>query len=101
MVIESGIIIFIGFLFLILKLPKWQIAWMLGKPLQVDLAAAVLAYVLHWGTFTGVMAAAVAGLMVSAMTSIGRQLAGYTFYDRDGKEYVYRPGMINLFRDAA
>lgn len=95
MIIESGIIIFVGFLLLILKLPKWQIAVMLGKPLTVDLAASALAYVLHFGTFTGVMAAAVAGLMMSAMTTFGRELIGYTV-KRKGR-WEYTPGVFNIF----
>jgi hypothetical protein len=50
---------------------------MLDWPLSVDLVGSVLAYVLHFGTFTGVLAAAVAGLMLSACTSIGRWGVGY------------------------
>ena len=95
MIIESGVIIFIGLLLLIIKLPKWQIAVMLGKPLTVDLAASAAAYILHFGTFTGVMAAAVAGLMVSAMTSFGRQLIGYT--NKVKGEWIYTPGAFNIF----
>jgi|SRR5210317_1087253 len=97
MIIESGIIIFIGFLLLIIKLPRWQLAVLLGKPLAVDLAASTLAYVLHFGTFTGVMAAAVAGLMVSAMTTFGRELIGYTV-KRNGA-WEYTPGAINIFKE--
>jgi len=38
----------------------------------------VVAYALHWGTFTGVMAAAVAGLMCSGFTIVARVLIGYS-----------------------
>ena len=82
---------------LALKLPRWQLAVMLGKPLTVDLAASALAYILHFGTFTGVMAAAVAGLMVSAMTTFGRELIGYTV-KRNGV-WEYTPGTFNIFED--
>jgi hypothetical protein len=82
MIIESGIIIFVGFILLMIKLPNWQIAILLGKPLQVDFAATVLAYVLHFGTFTGVMAAAVAGLLMSAMT--------YSFTEIEYKEITQK-----------
>jgi hypothetical protein len=98
MIIESGIIIFIGFLLLMIKLPNWQIAVLLGKPLAVDLTASAIAYILHFGTFTGVMAAAVAGLMISAMTTIGRKLIGYTVKDSDG-DWVYTPGIYDIFED--
>jgi hypothetical protein len=99
MIIESGVIIFIGFLLLMIKLPNWQLAWLLGHPLKLDLAGSAIAYILHFGTFTGVMAAAVAGLMISAMTTIGRRLIGYTEKYSDG-EYYYKKGIwLDVFGD--
>lgn len=92
MIIESGIIILLGFLGLFIKLPKRTIARLLGYPLAVDLAAAVIAYVLHFGTFSGAMAAAVAGLMTSALTSIGRWSVGYIDKGR------YHPGHVADWR---
>jgi hypothetical protein len=99
MVIESGIIIFIGLLFIFVKFPKHWVLVGLGYALYVDLGAALLAYVLHWGTFTGTMAAAVAGLMTSAMTTIARRFIGYTYYDRKTGEWFYKRGMRNLYPD--
>jgi hypothetical protein len=92
MIIESGIIILLGFLALFVKLPRRTIALFLGFPVVVDLAASILAYILHWGSFTGVMAAAVAGLMTSALTSGGRWAVGYI---EKGK---YQPGKIADWR---
>lgn len=77
MIIESGMIIFIGMLLLAIKLPVHISLWLLGRPLAVDLTVAAIAYALHWGTFTGVMAAAVAGLMCSGFTSLARKMFGY------------------------
>ena len=77
MIIESGVIIFAGLLALFLKLPRKTTLRLLGRPLTMDLTCSVVAYVLHYGTFSGVMAAAVAGLMCSAMISLGRRLFGY------------------------
>ena len=99
MIIESGIIIFIGFLFIMLKLPNYQLALILAHPLKLDIAASAGAYILHFGTFTGVMAAAVAGLMVSAMTTIGRYLIGYTEKDITTGRYTYTRGVYNIFED--
>ena len=65
MIIESGIIIFFGMLLLGIKLPRHVSLKLLGRPLALDLGVSVLAYVLHYGTFSGIMAAAVAGLMCS------------------------------------
>lgn len=77
MIIESGFIILFGFLALFVKLPKRTVLHLLSWPLAVDIVGSVIAYVLHFGTFSGVMAAAVAGLMLSACTSIGRWSVGY------------------------
>lgn len=90
MFIESGVIIFIGLLLLFIKLPRRTSLWLLGHSLGLDLGVSVLAYILHWGTFTGVMAAAVAGLMCSGMTMLGRKVVGYI----DKGEY--HPGIINI-----
>lgn len=90
MFIESGVIIFIGLMLMFIKLPRKTSLWLLGKPLPLDISVSVLAYILHWGTFTGVMAAAVAGLMCSGMTALGRKIVGYTI------KGVYHPGIIEL-----
>jgi hypothetical protein len=88
MIIESGIIILLGFVFLVAKLKRRTLLRLLGYPLAIDLTGSIVAYILHWGTFSGVMAAAVAGLMLSALTSIMRWAVGYI---RDG---VYHPGHL-------
>jgi hypothetical protein len=90
MIIESGAIIFVGLLLLAVKLPRRTSLWLLGRPLALDLAVSAVAYALHFGTFTGVMAAAVAGLMCSGFTACARGLFGYL--DRG----VYHPGFIAL-----
>jgi hypothetical protein len=89
-VIGSGLIILIGFGLLMIKLPLKRGLWLLGHGLAVDIAITVLAYCLHWGTFTGVMAAAFAGLTCSVVTSGARWCVGYI---RDG---VYYPGWWDL-----
>jgi hypothetical protein len=82
MIIESGIIIFIGLLLLFVKLPRRTALKLLAYPLTLDLIVSAFAYAMHWGTFTGVMAAAVAGLMCSGLTSTARWLFGWI--DRRG-----------------
>lgn len=99
MVIESGIIIFIGLLFIFIKFPRHWVLVGLGYALWVDIGAAAVAYILHWGTFTGTMAAAVAGLMTSAMTTIGRKWIGYTYYDFEDGLWYYCRGIRNLYPD--
>lgn len=88
MIIESGVIIFLGMLLLALKLKVKTSLTLLGYPLALDLGVSTLAFIMHYGTFSGVMAAAVAGLMCSGFTSAARYAVGYI---RDGKYY---PGKI-------
>ncbi len=88
MIIESGIIIFAGLLLLFWKLRRRWALRLLAYPLALDLGVSALAYALHWGTFTGVMAAAVAGLMCSGFTALARRLFGWL----DGKDY--QPGIF-------
>ena len=88
MIIESGVIIFLGMLLLGLKLKAKTSLTLLGYPLALDLSVSVAAFVMHYGTFSGVMAAAVAGLMCSGFTTVARYAFGYI---KAGK---YIPGKL-------
>lgn len=88
MIIESGAIIFVGLLLLALKLPSRVTLRALGRPFALDISVSVLAFVMHFGTFSGVMAAAVAGLMTSGFTSLARYAVGYV------KAGQYTPGKL-------
>jgi len=90
MIIESGVIIFVGLLFIFFKLPIKTTLRLLGQSLYLDIGVSVLAYWLHSGTFSGIMAAAVAGAMCSGMTSAGKWYLGCI------KGGVYIPGVINI-----
>ncbi len=90
MIIESGIIIFFGLLFLFIKLPRITALKLLGNHLWLDVGVTVIAFMMHYGTFSGVMAAAVAGLMCSGFTTAGRWLFGYI------SKKKYHPGIIQL-----
>lgn len=77
MIIESGVIIFLGMLLIGFKLKRRTALSLLGRPLALDLGVSILAFMMHYGTFSGVMAAAVAGLMCSGFTSVARKCFGY------------------------
>jgi hypothetical protein len=78
MIIESGVIIFVGLLLLFIKLPRILALRLLGQPFALDFVVSVLAYAVHWGTLSGVMTAAVAGLLCSGFTSVARWAIGYS-----------------------
>ena len=90
MIIESGVIIFAGLLFIFIKLPRITALKLLGHHLWLDVGVTVVAFLMHYGTFSGVMAAAVAGLMCSGFTTTGRWLFGYI------SKKTYHPGIIQL-----
>lgn len=51
--------------------------WMLSHPVKVDLLLSVLLFILHGGTLTGGMAAAIAALFCSIVLGALRWLFGY------------------------
>ena len=88
--IETGFLIFAGIGLLLAKLPRRTALKVLKHDLALDLTVTATVLAIHWGTFSGVMAATVAGLMTSLATSGLKSLVGYV----DGG--VYYPGRIRL-----
>lgn len=96
MILESGAIIFVGMLLIAFKLPTQTSLKLLGRPLALDVFVSVLAFMMHYGTFSGVMAAAVAGLMCSGFTSFSRYAFGYI--QPVSKKYI--PGKFWQYKPA-
>ncbi len=88
--IEYGLLVFLGVLLILVKLPTTWLLRLLGHSLALDLAVSALALLIHWGTFSGVMAASVAGLMTSLATSALRRCIGYIKHGR------YHRGVFSL-----
>jgi nucleoside permease NupC len=86
----TGLMVFLGVALILLKLPRRLMLKALGRPLAIDLLVSTLTLVIHWGTFSGVMAATVAGLLTSLGTAAARRLFGYIAQGR------YYPGAINV-----
>ncbi len=74
---EMGIVVALGLLVTFMKLSWRARLRMLSHPLAVDLFVFILLNWLHWGTFSGVMVAAVGALACSLMLSAGRWAFGY------------------------
>lgn len=90
MIIESGLIVALGLIFMFFKL-SWKMRLrLLGKPLLLDTFVFVGLNALHWGTFSGVMVAATGALVCSGLISIGRKAVGYI----DGGKYF--SGKMNV-----
>lgn len=75
--LEMGIIVALGLIFTFFKLSWRSRLAMLSKPLAMDLAVFVGLNILHWGTFSGLMVAAVGALFCSGSISLGRRLFGF------------------------
>ena len=88
--LTTGFLIFLGVSLILAKLPRHTMLRVLKHDLMLDVAVSLLVLVIHWGTFSGVMAATVAGLMTSLATSAAKSSIGYI----DGGSYY--PGRLRL-----
>jgi len=88
--LTTGLMVFLGVALILVKLPRRLMLKALHHDLALDLTVSALTLAVHWGTFSGVMAATVAGLMTSLMTSGAKRLFGHI----EGTRYV--PGRIRL-----
>lgn len=95
-------LIFLGFIFLFIKLPSRITLRVLGKPLALDLVVTILAISVHWGSFSGVMIGAIAGMLTSVFTTCARFLVGYIDGNKSSDSRTtaygyYHPGRIYSF----
>lgn len=88
--LEMGIVVGLGLLVMFLKMGwRWRMR-LLSNPLVVDIFVFVFLTALHWGTFSGVMVAAVGALFCSLVLSLGRWV--YGFVERG----QYTPGIVDV-----
>lgn len=88
--LTTGLTVFLGLALIFAKLPRRVMLRALKHDLMLDIGVSVLVLLIHWGTFSGVMAATVAGLLTSLFTSGMKRLFGYI----DGNHYYI--GRIRL-----
>ena len=88
--LTTGFIVFLGVALIMVKLPRRLMLRALKHDLLIDVLVSVAVLLIHYGTFSGVMAATVAGLLTSLFTSGAKKLFGYI----DGDNYYV--GRINL-----
>lgn len=87
---ETGIAVFAGLAFIFSKLRRRTALRLLNHDLLLDVAVTLLVLAVHWGSFAGVMAATVAGLLTSIATTVAKRLIGHIQGD------MYFPGFIRL-----
>ena len=87
---ETGLAIFLGLVFIFIKLPRRTMLRLLRHDMAIDVCVTLLVLAIHFGTFSGVMAATFAGLLTSLGTQPAKRVFGYIQGDR------YFPGYIRL-----
>ena len=88
--LTTGFMIFLGTFLLLIKLPRRLMLRALKYDLMIDVSVSAIVLTIHFGTFSGVMAATIAGLLTSVATSGMKRLFGYI----DGD--LYHVGRIKL-----
>ena len=86
----TGLAIFLGLVFIFIKLRRRTMLRLLRHDMAIDVVVTLLTLAIHWGSFSGVMAATFAGLLTSVGTSLAKRVFGYI--DRG----VYVPGHVRL-----
>lgn len=86
----TGLTVFLAAALLLVKMPRRLMLRALSRPLLIDLSVSIIVLAIHFGTFSGLMAATVAGLLTSLATSGARRIFGYIQGQR------YYPGILNL-----
>ena len=88
--IEMGIVVGIGLLATLVKMPwKWKMR-VLSNPTTMDIMIFIALLLIHWGTFSGVMVATVGALTCSLTLSGGRFLYGHI------DNGTYTPGYFDI-----
>lgn len=86
----TGLTVFLGVTLLLAKLPRRTMLKALKHEVAVDLTVSAITLAIHWGSYEGIMAATIAGLLMSMATSAMKKLVGHI----DGD--MYYPGVICL-----
>lgn len=75
--IEMGFIVGIGLAVTFFKLSWRARLWMLSHPVLMDVCIFCILFILHSGTYSGVMVATIGALVCSLMLGAGRWAFGY------------------------
>ena len=87
---ETGLAIFLGLVFIFIKLKRRTMLRLLRHDMAIDVAVTLLTVAIHWGTFSGVMAATIGAGIVSIVISFGRWFVGYN------TKTGFHPGVIDI-----
>jgi hypothetical protein len=88
-VLENGLLVALGLLVTLAKVPwRWKL-WIVSHPLAMDALIFIALTALHWGTYSGVMVATIGALFCSLTLAGAKKVIGHT------KDNRYYPGWID------
>lgn len=90
--LEMGLVVALGLAVMYARLSTKSRVWINSHPLFMDISVFMLLNILHWGTFSGVMVAAVGALFCSITISLARKWIGFV----ESKQY--HPGWVDVRR---
>ena len=79
-----------GIALLLAKLKREWLLRALHHDMALDVAVTAITLIVHWGTFSGVMAATVAGLLTSICSTVAKKLIGHMH------KGIYYPGLWTM-----
>lgn len=88
--LETGFVVALGLLVMLAKLSWRNKMLVISHPLAADVIVFVGLTAIHWGTFSGVMAATAGALFCSVVLSIARWAVGHMVGT------MYYPGIFNV-----
>lgn len=74
---EAGIIVLIATIVVMMKLPTWLLRRLLWAEVIIDILATLSFISIFAGTYSGLMAAVVAGLAFSLVLAVTKKIVGY------------------------
>lgn len=77
MILETGMLVFFSLVIFLWQVPRGLRLWLMGHPFWFEVPFSILAYLLHWGTFSGMMAAATAACICHVFVLWHRHFLGY------------------------
>lgn len=75
--LEMGILVALGLLVTLAKLPWRGKLWLTSHPLLTDATVFVALAILHWGTFSGMMVATIGAFFCSIVLTLARKCIGF------------------------
>lgn len=88
--LEMGFVVALGLAVMYAKLGMRYRLWINSNPVTMDLIVFIVLNWIHWGTFSGVMVAAVGALFCSIFISVTRKVFGYI------EQGAYVAGWVDL-----